>query len=207
MIRPDRSNHALDRDPALQNLKRLGLFLQDVSGSCSPHVCYWICLVAWWSGEYTASRVSLSSFPGALHCAGDSMDSDLNALWGDAWNEVQSACSTLILGRIHHHCTYRVLVHHTHTILRSAFGESMELCVWHRSVNYTVGTISKRLNYIIMILCAILSYWQTTRSSDDVYHPPSTCCDLHRQIHWLTLCVWYVQHGQEFHTPVQFMCN
>jgi len=34
-----------------------------------------------------------------------------------------------------------------------------------------------------------------------VYHPIS------RQIHWSTLCAWYVQRSQEFHTLVQYMCN
>jgi len=144
--------------------------------------------------------------PGALHCAGDSMGGDLRTWWGDAWNEEQDAFLTLILDRMHHRGAYRVLAHHTHTILRSAFGESMELCVWYRSVNYATVSICKRCNYIIMMSCATLSC-QTTRSWDDVYHPPSTRCDIHRQIHWSTLCAWYVQHSQEFHTPVQYMCN
>ena len=55
------------------------------------------------------------------------------------------------------------------TILRSAFCESMELCVWHCLVNYAAASISKRCNYIIMISCATLSYCQMTRSWDDVY--------------------------------------
>ena len=71
-------------------------------------------------------------------------------------------------------------------------------CVWHRSVNYAAGAIGKRRNFIILILCAILRYCQTTRSWDDVYHPPFTRCDLHRQIYWLTLCAWYMQHSQSF---------
>jgi len=166
-----------------------------------------MCLVAWWSDEYAASRVSLSSFPGALHCAGDSMGGDLRTWWGDAWNDVHSDFLTLSLGRIHHRGACRVLVRHPHTILRSAFGASMELCVWHRSVNYAVWVIGKRCNWISMILSAILRYCQTTRSWDDVYHPPSTRCDLHTQIYWSTLCAWYVQHSQEFHTPVHYMCN
>ena len=45
----------------------------------------------------------------------------------------------------------------THTILRSAFGESMELCMWHRSVNYAAEAIGKRCNVISIILCAILA--------------------------------------------------
>ena len=65
--------------------------------------------------------VSLSSFPGAVHCAGDSMGGDIRTWWGDAWNEVQAAFLILILGRMHHGGACRVLVWHTHTILRSAF--------------------------------------------------------------------------------------
>jgi len=67
--------------------------------------------------------------------------------------------------------------------------QPMELCVWYLSVNYAAGAIGKRFNCIIMILCALL---QTTMIWGDVYHPPSTRCDLHRQIHWSTLCAWYV---------------
>jgi len=91
-------------------------------------------------------------------------------------------------------------------IYTSVISWCIELCVWHRSVNCAAGAISKRCNCISMILCAILRYCQTTRSWDDVYHPPSPC-DLHRQIHWSTLCAWYVQHSQEFQTlvaPVQY---
>jgi len=51
--------------------------LQDVSVTCSPHVCSQLRFVAWCWDEYAASRVSLSSFPGALHCAADSMGGDL----------------------------------------------------------------------------------------------------------------------------------
>ena len=152
MIWVDRSNHAIERDPGLHNLKRLTLFLQDVNGVCSPHVCWWICLVVWWSGEYAASRVSLSSFPGALHCAGDSMGGDLNTWWGDVWNEVQTVFLTLILDRMHHRGTYRVLVWHANTILLSAFGKSMEFCLCHRSVNYPAGPFGKRFNFIIIYI-------------------------------------------------------
>ena len=184
--------------------------LQDVRGSRSTHVCQRLCLGSWWSDEYTANRESLSSFPGALHCAGDSMGGDLRTWWGEAVNEVQTVFLNLILGRMYHRGKCRVLTPRTHTILRSAFGESIKLCVRHRSVNYAAGAISKRCNLISMILCAILHYapyCTTTRNSDDVYHPPSFRCDLHRQIHWSTLCAWYVQHSQEFHTLVQYMCN
>jgi len=153
--------------------------------------------------------VSLSSLPGALHCAGDSVGGDLRTWWGEALNKVQAAFLTLILGRMHHRGACRVLAPHTHTILRSAFSESIELCVRHHSVNSTAGTIIKHWNWISMILCAILRYCRRTELWDDVYHPPSTRCDLHRQIHWSTLCTWYVQpwHSQEFHTRVQYMCN
>ena len=59
------------------------------------------------------------------------------------------------------------------------FGEYIELRMWHHYVNYAVGEISQRCNCISLKLCAILLYFQTT----DVYHSPSTRCDLHRQIH------------------------
>ena len=68
-------------------------------------------------------------------------------MMGRRYNKVQTAFLTLILGRMNHRGVYRVLVQYTHTILRSAFGESMELCVWHRSVNYVTALIS---NYIII---------------------------------------------------------
>ena len=69
----------------------------------------------------------------------------------------------------------------THTILRSAFGESMmELYMWHRSVNYAAGAIGKRFNVISIILCATLGYFHKTSSLHNFYHPPSTRCDLHR---------------------------
>jgi len=161
----------------------------------------------WWSDEDEASRVPLSSLPGAFHCAGNSVVSDLRTWWGEALNEVQATFLNLILGRMHHHGACRVLVPRTHIILQSAFSESIKLCVRHCSMNYAVGVISKRCNCIIMILCAILHYCQTTRSWDDVYHPLSAHCDFHRQIHWSTLCAWYVQHSQEFHTLVQYMCT
>jgi len=79
--------------------------------------------------------------------------------------------------------------------------------MWHRSVNYAAGTIVKRCNCISTVLCAIMHYCQTTRSWDDVCHPPSARCDLYREVHWSTLCVWYVQHSQELHTRVQYMCD
>jgi len=44
-------------------------------------------------------------------------------------------------------------------------------------------------------------------SWDDVCYPPSALCDLYREVHWSTLCTWYVQHSQEFHTRVQYMCD
>ena len=97
---------------------------------------------------------------------------DFRTWWGEARNEVQAAFLTLILGRMHHRGTCRVLAQHTHTILRSAFGESIELCVRHRSVNYTAGTIVKRCNCIGMILCAILRYCRRTKRSEDVYDRP-----------------------------------
>jgi len=74
------------------------------------------------------------------------MGGDFRTRWGDAWNEVQAAFLTLILGRMYHRGAWRVLAQHTHTILRSAFGESMELCVFHRSVNYEAASIGKRCN-------------------------------------------------------------
>ena len=95
----------------------------------SAHVYQRLCLSAWWSDEYAASRVSLSSFPGALHCAGDSMGGDLRTWWGDAWNKVQADFLTLILGRMHHRGACRVLAQDTRTIWRSAFGESIEFNV------------------------------------------------------------------------------
>ena len=143
----------------------------------------------------------------ALHCAGNSMGGDLRTWWGEALNEVQAALWKLILGRMHHRGTCRVLAPRTHSILQSAFSESIELCVRHRSVNYAAGAIGMRCNFISMILCAILHYCQTTRSWDDVYHPPFSICDLHRQIYWSTLCAWYVQHSQQFLTLIQYMCN
>ena len=57
------------------------------------------------------------------------------------------------------------------------------------------------------MLCAILRYCQTTRSSDDVHRPPSARCDCHREVHWSTLWTWHVRHNQEFHTHVEYMCN
>ena len=111
----------------------------------------------------------------------------LVVVWGEVWNEVQAVFLTLILGRLHHRGACRVLTQYTHTILRSVFGEPIVLCVWHRSVNYVVGAIGKRSNRMSMRLYAILRYCQTTEISDDVYHPPSTRCDLHRQIHQSTL--------------------
>jgi len=151
--------------------------------------------------------VSLSCLPGALHCTGNSMGGDLRTWWREALNEVQAALWKLILGRMHHRGTCRVLAPRTHSILQSAFSESIELCVRHRSVNYAAGAIGMRCNFISMILCAILHYCQTTRSWDDVYHPPFSICDLHRQIYWSTLCAWYVQHSQQFLTLIQYMCN
>jgi len=111
------------------------------------------------------------------------------------------------LGRMHHCGAFRVLVHYTCTTLRPALGEFTELCIRHLSVNYAAGAIIKRCNWISMVLCAILRYCQTTRSSDDVHRPASARCDPHREVHRLTLCTWYVQHNQEFHTHVEYMCN
>jgi len=48
---------------------------------------------------------------------------------------------------------------------------------------------------------------QKTNSWYDVDHPPPARCDLHREVHWSTLCIWYVQHIQEFHTRDQYLCN
>jgi len=109
----------------------------------------------------------------------------------------QNAPSQFMQGTCTAH-TYHLKIHlrRVHGVVRVA--PLGELC---SSIN------QQRCNYIIMISCATLSYCQTTRSWHDVYHPPSTRCDLHRQIHWSTLCAWYVQHSQEFHTPVQYMCN
>jgi len=150
--------------------------------------------------------VSLSCLFGALALPGDGVGGDLRTWWGDAWHVVQAVFLTLILGRMHHRGACRVLAQDTHTMWRSAFGESIELCVRHRSVNYAAGTIVKRCNCISMIACAILCYCRGTKSWDDVHHPPSTCCDLHVQIHWLALCTWYVRHNQEFHAHIQYMC-
>ena len=129
--------------------------------------------------------------------------------WGEAWNDVQAASLNLILGRMYHRCACRILAQDTHNILWCAFGESIELCVWHRSVNYAAGAIGKRCNFISMILQYDVMRHITllTDDLDHFYQPSSTRCDLHRQIHWSTLCAWYVQHSQKFHTPVQYICN
>ena len=68
--------------------------------------------------NYAANRVSLSFLPGALHCAGDSVGGDLRTWWGEAWNNVQAAFLTLILGRMHHRGACRVLVHAYHLTIR-----------------------------------------------------------------------------------------
>ena len=84
----------------------------------------------------TASRaVSLEygdpvpSSRGCLHCAGDSVNGDLRTGWGETSYEVQANFLTLILGRMHHRSACRILAQHAHTILPSAFCESMS-CVW-----------------------------------------------------------------------------
>ena len=91
--------------------------------------------------------MSLSSLPGALHCASDSVGGDLRTWWGEALNEVQVLFLTLILCKIHYGGACRVLAQHTYTILRSAFGESIELCVRHQSVNCAAEAIDKRCNF------------------------------------------------------------
>jgi len=45
--------------------------------------------------------------------------------------------------------------HTYYTTLRPAIGKSIEVCIWHRSVNYAAGAIVKRCDYISMVLCAI----------------------------------------------------
>ena len=59
---------------------------------------------------------------------------------------------------MHHRCAYRVLVRRTNTILRSAFCESMELCVWHRSVNYATGAIGKPCNCSLFQHCILSTF-------------------------------------------------
>jgi len=147
-----------ERGVALHNSTWRALFRKIGTWTCSAHVYYWLCLVAWWSYEYAASRVSLSSVPALSTALVISVGGDLRTWWGEARNEVQAAFLTFILGRMHHHGACRVLAQYTHTILRSAFGESIEFCVWHRSVNYAAGAIGKRCNWISMISCAILRY-------------------------------------------------
>ena len=126
--------------------------------------------------------MSLSSLPGALHCAGDSVGGDLRTWWGEVLNEVQVTFLNLILVRIHIRAECRVLTPRTHNILRSAFGESIELYVKQYSLNYTTGSIGQRCKFISMILCAILHYCQTTRSWNDVYHPPFARCLVPRSL-------------------------
>ena len=96
-----------ERGAALHNLKRLGLFLQDVSRACSPHFCSRICWVAWRSDSYPANMVSLSSLFGALPLLGDGVGGDLSLWWREACNEVQVAFLSLILGRMHHRSAHR----------------------------------------------------------------------------------------------------
>jgi len=81
-----------------------------------------------------------------FHCAGDGIGGDMNTWCNKAWNEVQADFSTLILGRLHYRGACRVLAHRTHNTCRPAFGKSIELCMWHCSVNYAAGAIIKRWN-------------------------------------------------------------
>jgi len=76
-------------------------------------------------------------------CAGDGVGGDLITWWGEAWNEVQAAFPTFILGRMDYCLTCRVVEHHTDTTLRPAFDESIEMCVWHHSVDCATGVIVK----------------------------------------------------------------
>jgi len=99
----------------------------------------------------------LSSFPGALLCASDSMDSDLRTWWGDAWSKVQADFLTLSLGRMYHHGAYRVLVWQTHTMLPVAISTDRStdrpcaLDMWHTSRSFThqsVTCVIRRLAFL-----------------------------------------------------------
>jgi len=94
-------------------------------------------------------------FLALYHCTGDGVGDGLSTWWVEAWNKVQAVFPIFILGRMHHCGACSVLAHRTHTTLRPAFCESIELCMWHRPVNYTVGEIVKRCNCISMTLCDI----------------------------------------------------
>jgi len=116
--------------------------------------------------------MSLSSLLCAPHCAGDSVGGDVSTSYTsergvgclpnlDPGQNTPSWCMQVNSISHTHHPT-----NHLQRVLRVVYvallGE-----LWSRSV-------VKRCNCISMILCAILRYCQTTRSWDDVYHPPAT---------------------------------
>ena len=94
---------------------------------------------------------------------------------------------------------YQHITHSTQT------RESIELWMWPRSLNYAAGVIIKRCNRAFVWYYA--SYSATARRPGVACHPLSAYCNLHREVHWSTLCTSYVQHSQEFHTRVQHMCD
>jgi len=87
-------------------------------------------------------------FLALFHCSGDGVGGDLSTWLGEAWNKVQAAFPTLIMRRMNHRGACRVLAHGTHTTWWPAFGESIEMCMWHRSVNFAAGAIVQRCNCI-----------------------------------------------------------
>jgi len=117
-------------------------------GTCSPHIFEWLAQSRGDLINIQQVRCLCAFFLTLLVMA-------WVVIWREAWNEVQAAFLTLILGRMYHRGACRVLVHRTHITSRPTFSESIQLCVRHHWVNYAAWTIVERWNCISMILWAI----------------------------------------------------
>ena len=137
------STHARERGAALHNLTKIDPNPAGRAGQ--QHAPMFSCVVIRW---IFISRIGcLWPLFLALSTALVIVWVVISELMGRRYNKVQTVFLTLILGRKNHRGVCRVLVQYTHTILRSAFGEYMELCVWYRSVNYVAVLIN---SYIII---------------------------------------------------------
>ena len=103
---------------------------------------------------------------------------------------------------MHYRGAFRVLVHRTHTTLRLAFGEFIELCMWHCSVNYAAGSNIKRCNFIGLVWHYSTARQPGVQMMSIVLLRPFVIATERS-----TVYMWYVRHKKEFHTHVQYLCN